>query len=212
MGRSTMEIICDELAARTRGLAGHQELLAKVKSGDLVPDARDFLSYVADYITASNSQIRDGQTISYGYWLAKFTDVGDYLEAWEYNASATEFVPGVTQAVTYWREQHEMCARFKTTFQPPRPDRLVVISDGVLEGDTDIQGVRYPSPEHMSGWWLTTNRYNGDVKSLRKTHAYHVTAARPDLAPLVALPPGFRFDLSQYQDVWFDEKVAALLP
>jgi hypothetical protein len=117
----------------------------------------------------------------------------------------------VTLAVTYWRDQHRTCERLRTEFQPPHPDRLVVISAGVLEGDRDVQGIRYPSPEHMSGWWLTTSRFDGNTKSLETTHAYHVTAARPDLAHLIALPYGFRFDLSQ-EDVWFDEKVAAERP
>lgn len=32
----------------------------------------------------------------------------------------------------------------------PAPDQLVVMSEGVYEGDV-VEGVRYPSPEHMSG-------------------------------------------------------------
>jgi hypothetical protein len=47
---------------------------------------------------------------------------------------------------------------------------------------------------------------------LKREHLYHVTAARPDLAEYVALPYGFRFDLSQGQDVWFDPKVASQPP
>jgi len=64
----------------------------------------------------------------------------------------------------------------------------------------------------MTGWWLTTNRFDGDTKSLKTMHACHLTAARPDLAHLVALPYGFRFDLSHAEDVWFDENVAAEKP
>lgn len=69
-----------------------------------------------------------------------------------------------------------------------------------------MQGVRYPSPEHMSGWWVTTDRYDGDVRTLRHEHLYHLTAARPDLARYVALPFGFRFDLGRHEDVWFDPR------
>jgi len=61
----------------------------------------------------------------------------------------------------------------------------------------------------MSGWWITTKLYDGDVKSLKHEHTYHVTAARPDLAKYLALPDGFRFDLSRIEDVWRDEKVRA---
>jgi hypothetical protein len=86
----------------------------------------------------------------------------------------------------------------------PKPDQLVVISDGVFEGDI-VEGVRYPSPQHMSGRWLTTDRYNGDIKSLRTVHFHHVTESRPDLMGFLKLPFGYRFFSG---DAWFDQKVA----
>jgi len=48
----------------------------------------------------------------------------------------------------------------------------------------------------MSGWWLITEKYDGNIESLNHEHTYHVTAARPDLASFLALPYGFRFDLT----------------
>ncbi len=84
----------------------------------------------------------------------------------------------------------------------------MIVSDGVMEGDA-VQGIRYPSPPHMSGWWITTDRYNGQIESLRNEHLYHVTAVRPDLARYVALPFGYRFDLATHEDVWFDANVAS---
>ena len=48
----------------------------------------------------------------------------------------------------------------------------------------------------MSGWWLITEKYDGNIESLKHEHTYHVTAARPDLASFLALPYGFRFDLT----------------
>lgn len=88
----------------------------------------------------------------------------------------------------------------------PKPDQLVVISDGVYEGDV-VEGVRYPSPVHMSGWWLTTDRYDGDVKSLRTVHFYHIAEFRPDLSDFLKLPCGYRF-FSGNGDTWFDQQVA----
>jgi len=210
----TPEIIRTGNATRTKGLVelGHPELLATVDHPDLAFEAEAFLRYVIDYLMTHNATLTHGQTLMYGYWLTKFIKRGDILETWEYKADATEFVPGVTLAATYWRDQHRTCTRLRADFNPPRPDRLVVISAGVLEGDSDVQGVRYPSPEHMSGWWLTTSRFDGNIETLRTTHAYHVTAARSDLAHLIALPCGFRFDLSPSESIWFDEKVAAEKP
>lgn len=195
---------------RTNGFVrlGQKELLVTVATPDLVPEAEAFLCHVIRHLV-SGAVLRHGETVAYGYWLTKFVESDEFLEAWEYKADATDFVRGATLAVTYWRDQHRTCERLRASFDPPRPDRLVVVSPGVLEGDKDVQGVRYPSPEHMAGWWFTTSRFDGNTESLKTAHAYHVTADRPDLAHLIALPCGFRFDLSRTEDVWFDQKVAA---
>jgi hypothetical protein len=207
-------IIREEMTARTKILSahGHRDLLASVKSSDLISEAEAFLRYVSEYLKSSGTVLNHGETLAYGYWLTKFMNADEMLEVWEYNADATAFVPGVTRTVTFWRDQHRTCDRLQAKFEPPRPDQLVVISAGILEGDKDVQGVRYPSPEHMAGWWFTTSRFDGNTESLITTHAYHVTAARPELVHLIALPHGFRFDLSHGEDVWFDASVAAEEP
>jgi hypothetical protein len=161
------------------------------------------LAYIRDYIVSERAIVRAGETITYGYWLLRFIERAGRLELWELPPDGGEWVRGVETALRYWREQHAMCADQAAAFAPARLNQLVVISDGVLEGDP-TQGVRYPSPDHMSGWWLSTDRYNGHVESMRNLHAYHVTARRPDLARFLALPFGYRF----YEDghVAFDER------
>ena len=201
----------DSLAVRTEGLRLHSlpEIEASVETPDLVDGAKAYLFFVADYLLKDRKTIRPGETMAYGYWLTKFESMGpDLLEVWEYNADATEFVKGASLTLTYWRDQHALCRGYDAEFQPPRPDRLTVISQGVLEG-RPVQGARYPSPDDMSGWWITTDLYNGDVSTLKHEHTYHVTAARPDLAKFLALPVGFRYDLSTHEDVWFDQGVLA---
>lgn len=205
-----MDLVREVSAVRTRGFKslGRRELVAAVSSPELLSDAEDYLEMVCDYLLSSGAELKHGETMAYGYWLTKFVATDDHLEAWEYAADASHFVPGITLTLTYWRSQHRVCQRLSAEFQPPRPDQVVVVSEGVLEGDQAVQGVRYPSPEHMSGWWFTTDRYRGDVGSLVKIHAYHLSAARPDLSSLLALPHGYRFDLSKSEDIWYDEKVA----
>lgn len=182
------------------------ELSATVSDIALIEGCRDFVQLVAEYILAGNV-IQSGETFMYGYWLTKAQiDDRRRLIFYEYNPDATEFVFGVDNAITYWKGQHEICAKANANFLPPRPDQMIVISDGVYEGD-EVEGVRYPSPNHMSGWWITTDRYNGDIESLKTVHAHHVSAKRPDLAKFLALPLGYRFH-SPKSEVWFDEKVA----
>jgi len=197
------------LRAETSGLSnvGHPELLVEFHHSALTEEAEGFLQYVSDYVIQSRATLRPDSTMLYGYWLTKFKDAGENkLEIWEYNSSATEFIKGATLTLQYWKDQHSICKAYAARFEPPRPDQLSVISQGVLEG-LPVQGVRYPSPAHMSGWWITTDQYDGDIKTLKHEHTYHLTDARPDLAKYLALPPGFRFDLSSFEDVWFEEEV-----
>ncbi len=91
--------------------------------------------------------------------------------------------------------QRATCKRYGAPYAPVSDAQLCAVSDGVYEGDA-VQGVRYSAPEHMSGWYITTARYNGDHLSLRVEHVAHVVEARPDIAPLLALPPGYRFDIA----------------
>ena len=105
--------------------------------------------------------------------------------------------------------QRLTCERFGAAFSPPRPEQLCAVSVGVFDGDS-VQGVRYHAPSHMSGWYLTTARYNGDHQTLTVEHVGHLIESRPDVAELLALPPGFRFELGQEgaAAAWFDPNVA----
>ena len=203
------------VTVKTVGLTANpeSEISVEVHEAEFVKEAEDFLRFVSDYLASSGKQIRSGETMAYGYWLVRFQAVGKReLETWEYNARATDFVKGATLTLSYWRDQHLICAQQGAVFKPPRPDKLTVISQGVLEG-LPVEGVRYPSPEHMSGWWLTTDEYDGNINSLKHQHTYHVTAAQPHLAKYLALPEGFRFKITNgTADVWLDPKVAMAQP
>lgn len=183
------------------------EVAATVNSALLQDECREFVLYVASYMAAGNA-IRSGETVKYGYWHTKAElDDRGRLVFWERHPETMDFVFGVSAAVSHWRDQHGICQKVGASFAPPRLDQVVVISDGVYEGD-DAEGVRYPSPDHMSGWWITTDRFNGDTSTLKTVHAHHVSAKRPDLAKFLALPFGYRFFSSQ-SDVWFDQEVAS---
>lgn len=182
------------------------EVSVTVDNSLLLDESRHFIHFVGQYALAGN-KIQVGETLRYGYWLTRAEiDDRNRLVFWEYNPEATDFIFGVSNTVSYWRDQHQICQKVGAAFAPPRLDQLVVISDGVYEGD-DVEGVRYPSPDHMSGWWLTTDRFNGDTSTLRTVHAHHVSARRSDLAKFLSLPFGYRF-FSPESDVWFDQKVA----
>lgn len=115
------------------------------------------------------------------------------------------YVPGINTTLQLWAEQQAICAKAAVAYAVPSFDQMIVISDGVLEGDP-TKGVRYPSPEHMSGWWLTNDRFDGDVKSLKTVHIQYVAVNRPDLVKFFGLPSGYRF-YSPTNDIWLDKKI-----
>jgi hypothetical protein len=88
----------------------------------------------------------------------------------------------------------------------PSLDSLVAVSDGVFDGDP-VQGVRYQMEPHMSGWVITSERYNGNIDSLRTEHFKHLIEHRQDLKKYLCLPVGWRFDTNR-NDAWFDQNVA----
>jgi hypothetical protein len=205
-----VELLESANAVSTSGLQklGMPEIAVSINDSALIPEIKAFLEFVVRYLSKSSKRINSGETIQYGFWVVLFqrNPVG-ILEVWEYAPDGKGFVLGCDVTLRCWREQHHICNLSKADFAPPNPDQLVVISEGVFEG-LAVQGVRYPSPEHMSGWWITTDRYDGNIKSLKHEHCYHLCAKRPDLTKYLALPHGYRFDLARGQDIWFDENVS----
>ena len=135
---------------------------------------------------ARDHQLSESSPLRYGFWEIVLRRNAHQLDVWECAADGQTLERGADLSLRWWREQHDVCARWHAEFSPPSMRQLIVVSDGVFEGDV-VQGVRYPSPDHMSGWWITTDRYNGDIKTLKTEHAFHLVQHRPDLARFLAL-------------------------
>lgn len=185
---------------RTRGLRtfGTPEIHLSRPTPELEGSGFELLRTLGDYIVSHQKALGANDKVSHGYWLVQLRrrEDGDF-EVFESTADGGDFIRGGSLALHYWKEQSDVCRRFDAEFSPPRPDQKAAVSLGVLEGDIPVWGVRYPAPPHMSGWYLTTERFSGNVADLRVEHLYHVTAERADLAPFLALPPGFRFEVTK---------------
>lgn len=164
------------------------------------------LKYLIDYVLDSKPKITPEQTISYHSWLLKFVKCSDsVLDMWEAEWKGSGFVQGVEYALQVTNEQEVECRKYGVAPSFPTFGQNIVISKGVYEG-LGVDAVRHPSPEHMTGWWVTTDLYDGDTNSLMKVHFYHVAFSRPDLLKYFALPFGFRFYINESEkDIWFDE-------
>jgi len=209
---SSIAIFRNGSELRTSGLSSFCQMEMRVSVVDpaLVDEGEKFVRFVLRYLVRDGKQISENDTLNYGYWQTKFmkaSNARDLLEVWERKPDGSSFTPGAQMAVMYWRDQHTVCGGADTAFEPPQADKLAAISEGVLEGEA-VEGVRYPAPPHMSGWWFLTSRYKDDHDIVRPVHLYHVTAARPDLARFLALPVGFVFR-SDSSRVWYDRSVAS---
>lgn len=210
-----LRVVLSGLVARTHGLTslGLPELEAFVRDPSLLPDAQQFLSNMAEALRDGSIHVHPGDTVQCGYWIVKFDAKSpDLLSASEPNAENTEFVPGATLALLYRRDQQKVCRDQRAAFDPPLPLSGIACSDGVLEGRLAVDGARYRYSGKMSGWFLSTDLYDGTSKTAKVHHAYHVTAARPDLAKYLALPTGYRFEDGITPRVWFDPGLAAEEP
>lgn len=199
--RNEFGVVLDEAAGeiRTHGLRGLgvADIHVRRPPAELEDAAFSLLRMLGAYALDQRKPVMAGDKLSHGYWnLMLRGREDDDLDVFESNAEGNDYVRGADLTLRYWKEQSDTCRRLATAFFPPRPDQMAAVSPGVLEGDVPVWGVRYTAPPHMSGWYLTTETYSGDVSTLRVEHLYHVTALRPDLAPFLALPAGFRFEVT----------------
>jgi hypothetical protein len=189
------------------GLIGHE---LKIPIGlNTEHDYIIIVEYLIDYIFNTQPTITSGQTISYYSWLLKFVDQDGYLEIWEASNDGTIYSKGADHSIRIKNEQDRICLIENVKPLYPSFNQKIAISQGVYDG-LPINGVRYPSPLHMTGWWLTTDLYNDKIESLMVVHFYHVAFKRADILPYLALPNGFRFYIGHNDvSVRFDNEVAS---
>ncbi|WP_223193095.1 immunity protein Imm33 domain-containing protein [Paenibacillus sedimenti] len=192
---------------RTNGLFKmiEKEFMINIKKR-LQDEYVELIRYLIDYVIDAKPSITPDQTIAYHSWLVKCCELSELdYEIWEVQSNGEGFVEGADYAIKVVQEQKQECQKYGATPIFPIFNQMIVISKGVYEG-LAVEAVRYPSPEHMSGWWLTTDLYDDNVESLMTVHFHHLAFMRPEIIKYFALPFGYRFYISdKEQDIWFDE-------
>lgn len=165
------------------------------------------IRYLIDYVVDCKPLIKHEQTITYHSWILKFIEISRSLyEIWEASACGEGYIRGVDHSIKVINDQELVCGQHGAVPVFPAFSQLVVLSKGVYEG-LNVEAVRYPSPGHMSGWWITTHLYGGDTDSLITDHYYHLAFRRPDLLKFLALPFGYRLNINGSEnEAWFDQK------
>ena len=73
-----------------------------------------------------------------------------------------------------------------------------------------IHGLRHPSKNGLSGWYVWQGDYKEDADFFNPIHMSHVVQEHAVLEKYFMLPPGHRFLIDTtngYEDVWYDEKL-----
>ncbi|KAA2217749.1 immunity protein Imm33 domain-containing protein [Chryseobacterium sediminis] len=190
--------IVDSLYLETKGLDSYISKEIRVAIVNNQPENYiDVIKYIIDYIVDSKPTISENQNIGYYSWLLQFRlDEDNCYDIYEANSDGSSFNKGCDTAISVVRQQGEICWQQNLIPLFPNFSQSVVISDGVYEGK-DIEGIRYDSPQDESGWYLITDDYNDDIKSLKMVHFYHVAFARPDILKYLAIPFGYRFIMKE---------------
>ncbi len=89
----------------------------------------------------------------------------------------------------------------------PMLEMKLGLSSGVREGSGEvIHGMRCAPEKGTSGWYVWAGEYSYDSSFFEPVHGQHLANDRPDLKPLLHLPPGWRFLFhGEDLDIWFDE-------
>lgn len=192
--------VVDNLYVETKELNSYITKEIRVSIGDNQPENYiEVIKYIIDYIVDSKPVISENQTIGYYSWLLQFrVEEGGCYDLYEVNFDGSGFIKGCDTAISVVRTQSEICWQQGLIPLFPNFNQSVVISDGVYEGK-DIEGIRYDAPQDESGWYLITDDYNDDIKSLKMVHFYHVAFKRPDIMKYLALPFGYRFFMENGQ-------------
>ncbi|MBX3257335.1 MAG: hypothetical protein KF862_24635 [Chitinophagaceae bacterium] len=180
------------------------------KMGYSGEDVKVVTDRVVLYFEAEGRELQSLQTFGCGSWMLQFIFKGMYIELHELKDvidGHNKYDFDLTLSISFLKGQLEICNRHGAKPDIPLIGQKVAVSKEIYEG-SEVNGVRYKSPSHMTGWYLTSNSYKGDIKSLSVDHLYHLLKKRPDLAKFMALPFGYRFykDFKE-EDVWLDEEV-----
>lgn len=107
-------------------------------------------------------------------------------------------------------EQRAVCRRFHAEPEPPKRATVVGLALSRPRTLLPLNGLRHPIVANSNGWfiWRGDPIPQEDNNFFSPVHVEHVTDHAPELAPYLALPPGWRVLLAPgHEDVWFDDAI-----
>ena len=109
--------------------------------------------------------------------------------------------------VETYQSQRDVCRRFGAEFMPTEETYKLGMSDTAMRGKQPLNGLRHPPESGTSGWFVWGGeQLSSDPEFFKPVHVYHGQELCPAILPYLALPPGWRFLITDgYEDIWYDE-------
>lgn len=139
-------------------------------------DAEVAINYILKHFDKEQSEIKDLETFGFGSWLIQFVYNGAYKELHELKSAhngVNQYEFDLSDTMKFYNGQIAICNQHSVVPIFPLIGQKIPISKEIYHG-SEVNGVRYDSESHMTGWYLTSNSYVGDISSLAVDHLYHL--------------------------------------
>lgn len=206
----TYDILEKEDFFMTEGIESILNKEFRIKKGNFnESEVQYVIDYILKYVITENKILKDKDTFEFGSWLLQFVSNGDYFEIYELEnvlAGKNIYKEGIDIAIEIYRIQSSL-VKEGIAPQIPKFSQKIALTEDIYNG-SEINGVRYGAPSHMTGWYLTSNSYKGDIKRLIVDYLYFIINNRFDIVKFLALPTGYRFYKdSEEEGFWFDDQI-----
>lgn len=178
--------------------------------GRLEAEHLDIISFAligSDYFEWESYRISEtlfnwnNQTIDYPVTLTN-------LELWKlFLESGDNQLQGHNIWNIHIEPQKELCRNNDSKWDPVNK-KLNIGLGGDLSQEP-IHGLRHPTEQGTTGWFIWTGDYSEETDFFKPLCAEHLLQMKPELIRFLGLEPGYRFltDNSGYIDIWKDEQL-----
>lgn len=145
-----------------------------------------------DMLQLSGEELRDGETVQFGWVLLTLVQRGDELVVHEPDFDGdpfTELREDLTASLTVTTEQAQLLGRLGLRSEPARFQQNVVIGKDCLQQRRVYLEHKQPVTPNDSGWYI--GPVEGTPQEFESIHVYQLLRLRPSLLQALTLPPGY---------------------
>ncbi len=108
------------------------------------------------------------------------------------------------------KKQKIVCAEYNAPYKEINENDIIGVGGGIEEGIMPINGLRHPTSNGQTGWFIWGGKYSDNDDFFKPMHAMHLVEMHPEIAPYLGLDQGWRFLIDptkKYEDAWQDNSL-----